>query len=165
MAAAKVEDVEQAIRSLGFFRTKARHLVQAARVVEERFGGRMPSSMDELLELPGIGRKSANLILSACFGKPGIIVDTHVLRACFRLGLYPRPLGNSGPDPAVMEARIAALLPEGRWTRFSHAVNRHGKFVCAARKPACVDAEAPSCPLLGLCPRLGLAAPRPRGRR
>jgi endonuclease III len=156
MARADAADVEAAIRSVGFFRTKARRLVLAARVVEERFGGRMPSSMEELLELPGIGRKSANLILSACFGKPGIIVDTHVLRACLRLGLYPSAPGGPAPDPAAVEARIARLVPEERWTRFSHAVNRHGKHVCAARKPACAEPRLPPCPLLGLCPRKGL---------
>jgi endonuclease III len=163
MARADVAEVEEAIRSVGFFRAKAGRLVQAARVVEERFGGRVPSTMDELLELPGIGRKSANLILSACFGEPGIIVDTHVLRACFRLGLYPAAPASAGPDPGVMEARIARLLPRERWTRFSHAVNRHGKNVCAARKPACEDPGRPACPLRGLCPRKGLR-PLPRRR-
>jgi endonuclease III len=156
MARARVEEVEEAIHSLGFFRTKARRLVEAARLIEERFGGAVPSSMEELLELPGIGRKSANLILSSCFGQPGIIVDTHVLRSCFRLGLNPGRSGGAGPDPAVMEERIALLLPRERWTRFSHAVNRHGKHTCGARAPACVDPGRPPCPLLGLCPRRGL---------
>jgi endonuclease III len=168
MSRARVEEVEEAIHSLGFFRTKARRLVEAARLIEERFGGRVPSSMEELLELPGIGRKSANLILSSCFGQPGIIVDTHVLRTCFRLGLYPDRPGApgpraSGPDPSVMEERIARLLPRERWTRFSHAVNRHGKHVCAARAPGCADPGKPPCPLLELCPRRGLE-PLPRRR-
>jgi endonuclease III len=167
MARAGVEEVEEAIHSLGFYRTKARRLVEAARIIEGRFGGRVPDTMEELLEIPGIGRKSANLILSSCFGQPGIIVDTHVLRSCFRLGLYPgRPGGSgpgaSGPDPAVMEERIARLLPRERWTRFSHAVNRHGKHTCRARAPACADPSRQSCPLMGLCPRRGLA-PLPRG--
>jgi len=157
MSRAREEEVEAAIRSLGFWRTKARRLVEAARLIEERFGGRVPSVMEELLELPGIGRKSANLILSSCFGKPGIIVDTHVLRACLRLGLYPEEPPPSGPDPEVLEARIAALLPEERWTAFSHAVNRHGKHVCEARKPACIDPGRESCPLRHLCPRRGLS--------
>jgi endonuclease III len=168
MARAEIEEVEGAIHSLGFFRTKARRLVEAARIIEERFGGSVPSSMEELLEIPGIGRKSANLILSSCFGQPGIIVDTHVLRSCLRLGLYPGRAAGSGPgasdpDPGVMEERIAWLLPRERWTRFSHAVNRHGKHTCRARAPVCADPAGPPCPLLGLCPRRGLE-PLPRRR-
>jgi endonuclease-3 len=151
MAAAPIAEVEEAIRSLGFFRTKARHLVEAARLIEGRFGGRVPDSMEELLELPGVGRKTANLVLSAAYGKPGIIVDTHVLRVCLRLGLGERR------DATDMEKRIALLVPPERQTRFSHAVNRHGKWVCTARKPACLPGSPlPPCPLLGLCPRVGL---------
>jgi endonuclease-3 len=151
LAAADVAEVEAVIHSLGFFRTKARHLVEAARIMESRFSGRVPDTMEELLELPGVGRKTANLVLSASFGQPGIIVDTHVLRVCLRLGLGEKP------DATAMEKRIAELLPREDWTRFSHAVNRHGKFVCVARKPACLpDSPRPPCPLLGLCPRIGL---------
>lgn len=151
MARADIGEVEAAIRSLGFFRVKARHLVEAARLIEERFGGEVPATMEELLELPGVGRKTANLVLSACFGEPGIIVDTHVLRVCLRLGL-----GNK-PDANYMEKRIALLMPKEAWTRFSHAVNRHGKFVCRARKPACsADSGLPPCPLADFCPRAGL---------
>jgi endonuclease III len=151
MAQADIAEVEAAIHSLGFFRTKARHLVEAAEIIRTRFGGKVPETMEELLELPGVGRKTANLVLSACFGKPGIIVDTHVLRVCLRLGLGEKP------DAADMEKRIAALLPKASWTRFSHAVNRHGKFVCVARKPACMPGSPlPPCPLWGLCPRIGL---------
>ncbi len=157
MSQARPEEVEAAIRSLGFWKTKARRLIEAARLIEGRFGGRVPGSMEELLELPGIGRKSANLILSACFGEPGIIVDTHVLRSCLRLGLYPEEPPSSGPDPEVLEARIAALLPKENWTAFSHAVNRHGKHVCGARKPACLDPGREACPLRNLCPRRGLS--------
>ena len=113
MAAARVEDVEAAIRSLGFFRVKARHLVEAAGILQQSFGGLVPSTMVELLQLPGVGRKTANLVLSACFGQPGIIVDTHVLRVCLRLGLGEKP------DADSMEKRIADLLPQDKWTRFS----------------------------------------------
>jgi endonuclease-3 len=152
MAAAKLEEVEMAIRSLGFYRTKARHLIGAAKLIEEKFAGKVPSTMEELLELPGVGRKTANLVLSACFGRPGIIVDTHVLRVCLRLGI------GSKSDATDMEKRIASLVPEERWTRFSYTVNRHGKFVCTARQPACIakNPTAP-CPLLKVCPRIGLA--------
>jgi endonuclease III len=151
MARAEIPEVEEAIHSLGFFRTKARHLVEAAAILEERFGGAVPASMEELLELPGVGRKTANLVLSAAYGQSGIIVDTHVLRVCLRLGLGERR------DATDMEKRIASLVPPEQRTRFSHAVNRHGKFVCTARKPACVPGSpSQPCPLLRLCPRVGL---------
>jgi endonuclease-3 len=151
MAAANVEEVEAVIQSLGFFRVKARHLVEAAKIIEERFGGKVPDTMEELLLLPGVGRKTANLVLSACFGQAGIIVDTHVLRTCLRLGL------GSKKDAKDMEKRIAELVPKERWTAFSHAVNRHGKYVCTARSPACVPGlTRPPCPLLSICPRIGL---------
>jgi endonuclease III len=151
MAGARVDEVEDAIHSLGFFHTKARHLVEAASLIEERFGGSVPSTMAELLSLPGVGRKTANLVLSACFGEPGIIVDTHVLRSCLRLGLGTRP------DADDMEKRIAELVPRENWTAFSYAVNRHGKFVCTARRPGCMpESPRPPCPLLALCPRIGL---------
>ena len=151
MARADPLEVEAVIRSLGFFRVKARHLVEAARIIEDRFGGRVPGTMEGLLELPGVGRKTANLVLSACFGQPGLIVDTHVLRTCLRLGLGDKD------DATYMEMRLAELLPSEEWTRFSYAVNRHGKFICRARKPACVFGSglAP-CPLIELCPRYGL---------
>ena len=151
MAKADPLEVEAVIRSLGFFRVKARHLVEAARIIEDRFGGQVPGTMEGLLELPGVGRKTANLVLSACFGQPGLIVDTHVLRSCLRLGLGERD------DATDMERRLAELLPIEEWTRFSYAVNRHGKFVCRARKPACaLGTELGPCPLLELCPRAGL---------
>ena len=151
MAQADPLEVEAAIRSLGFFRVKARHLVEAARIIEDRFGGQVPGTMEGLLELPGVGRKTANLVLSACFGQPGLIVDTHVLRTCLRLGLGDKD------DATHMEMRLAELLPSEEWTRFSYAVNRHGKFVCRARKPACaLGTELAPCPLLSLCPRVGL---------
>jgi endonuclease III len=151
MAAAELAEVEETIRSLGFFRTKARHLVESAKIIEERFGGAVPSSMEELLQLPGVGRKTANLVLSACYGRPGIIVDTHVLRTCLRLGLGKKR------DATDMEKQIATLVPQERWTRFSHAVNRHGKNVCKARKPACTpDSGLHPSPLQEICPRIGL---------
>jgi endonuclease-3 len=150
LASAQVGEVEEIIHSVGFFKTKARHLVETARLLDARWGGAIPGSMDELLELPGVGRKTANLVLSACHGEPGIIVDTHVLRVMLRLGFATRP------DPAAVEKAIASALPPDRWTAFSHAVNRHGKFVCRARKPDCVLAGAPACPLAAICPRIGL---------
>jgi len=151
MASAPLGEVETVIHSVGFFRTKARHLVQTAALLVERHGGRVPDSIDELVTLPGVGRKTANLVVSGCFGKPGIIVDTHVLRVCLRLGIADKA------DPGLVEREIAARVASGDWTRLSHALNRHGKHVCTARTPAC-----PACPLAGLCPRKGLPAAKRR---
>lgn len=144
--------VARAIFPVGFYRTKAAHILATCRILVDRFGGEVPSDLDALLELPGVGRKTANLVLSACFGQPGLIVDTHVLRASLRLGLAERP------DPTAVEARLALLLEPSMRTAFSHALNRHGKHVCRARRPACAAAwgEEEPCPLLALCPRVGL---------
>jgi endonuclease-3 len=147
MAAADIAAVETVIHSVGFYRTKARHLVETAKILEERCGGLVPSTMDELLSLPGVGRKTANLVISSCFGKPGIIVDTHVMRVALRLGIQDRA------DPTKIEATIGSKVPQERWTALSHALNRHGKHVCTARKPAC-----PTCPLEAICPRIGLSS-------
>lgn len=153
LSRADTGDVEGLIHSVGFFRTKSRHLVATAGILVERHAGTVPATIEELTALPGVGRKTANLVLSACFGEPGIIVDTHVLRVAGRLGLVDRP------DPGLVERRMAALVPRERWTRFSHALNRHGKHVCVARKPHCGD-----CPLGGICPRRGLGAGRNAAR-
>jgi len=141
LAGADAESVEECIHSLGFYRTKARHLVRLARILVDRFEGRVPSGMEEMLELPGVGRKTANLVASACFGRPGIIADTHFLRVCLRLGLI------ANRDPLAAERRIEVLIePEFR-TAFSHAANRHGKYICRARSPDC-----PGCALREICP-------------
>lgn len=162
LAAARVEEVEACIHSVGFFRTKARHLVEAAGRMVDEHGGEVPATMEGLLGLPGVGRKTANLVISACSGEPGIIVDTHVLRVCLRLGFEAKA------DPASVEKAIARWTPKENWTAFSHALNRHGKYCCTARKPACQGGEdiAP-CPLEALCPKIGLPGRggpgRPRG--
>lgn len=141
MMEAPLPAVEALVRSTGFYRTKTAHIVASARLIVERHGGRVPDTVEELVLLPGVGRKTANLVASLCYGKPGIVVDTHVKRAARRLGLCP------SDDPERVERSIAAALPEDRWTAFSFALNRHGKFVCTARKPRC-----PGCPLAPLCP-------------
>lgn len=150
MSRATLEHVETIIHSVGFFHTKARHLIQCSSIICERHGGKVPSEFDELLKLPGVGRKTANLVASACFGTPGVIVDTHVLRVALRLGIH------GSRDPEAVEMKIRNLVPEKDLTSFSHALNRHGKFVCRARNPQCL-VSGPPCPLLGLCPRIGLA--------
>lgn len=146
MAKACLAELEEAIRSIGFWKTKARHLRESASMIVAEHKGRVPDSMEELLALPGVGRKTANLVLSSCFDRPGIIVDTHVLRVAQRLGIADKA------DPALVEKVIAANVPEESWTRLSHAINRHGKHVCRARNPDC-----PACPLASFCPRKGLA--------
>lgn len=149
MAAAEIADVETLIHSVGFFRTKAKHLVLTARKLTLEHSGHVPRRMEEMLELPGVGRKTANLVLSACFGSPGIIVDTHVMRVACRLGLH------ESKNPGAIEAVIRANLGEEHHTAFSHALNRHGKYLCTARSPACLR-EAGLCPLEAVCPKTGL---------
>ncbi|MFH2115636.1 MAG: endonuclease III [Spirochaetota bacterium] len=141
MAIANIAELETLIRSTGFYHTKAANIVAASRMLMKSFGGRVPESIEELVRLPGVGRKTANLVVSACFGKPGIVVDTHVLRIARRLGIAQTD------DPARSERLIAASINPERWTAFSHALNRHGKFICTARKPKC-----PECVLKTDCP-------------
>ncbi len=150
LAAAPLSDLEAVVKSTGFYHAKARYLSESARLVVERFGGAVPPSIDELLLLPGVGRKTANLVASACFDAPGLIVDTHVSRVCLRLGM------SKDRDPLRIERILADALPPARWTAASHALNRLGKLVCDARKPAC-----PSCPVAADCPSRG-TAPRSR---
>lgn len=161
MAGAELSELESLIHSVGFFRTKAFHLVEASRRLLAEFGGSVPGSIEELLTLPGVGRKTANLVASSCAGTPGIIVDTHVLRVALRLGLHERR------DAEAVERRIAELCPREGWTAYSHALNRHGKHCCTARAPACLRLSPPAkdrsaggigetCPLEDLCPRKGL---------
>jgi len=146
LASADPVRVRDIIHSTGFYLTKARNIVATARIIEERYSGRVPGTIEELVELPGVGRKTANLVVSACFGTPGIIVDTHVLRAARRLGIAPTD------DPARSERMIADAVPREHWTAFSYAINRHGKHVCRARKPDCG-----ACPVRDLCPSAGMA--------
>jgi endonuclease-3 len=149
MAAAEVTEVEVLIHSVGFFRTKAKHLVQSARILTGEWGGKVPPSLEELLVLPGVGRKTANLVLSACFGMPGIIIDTHAMRVSLRLGLHDKKV------PEAIEAVIRNNLAEAHHTAFSHALNRHGKHLCTARSPICFR-TAGLCPLEFLCPKTGV---------
>jgi endonuclease-3 len=140
-AVADVAAVEALVRTTGFYHTKAAHIIAASRMIIEEFGGMVPQTIEDLIHLPGVGRKTANLVVSVCFGKPGIVVDTHVLRTARRLGLAPTD------NPTVSERMIAAAIPESHWTAFSFALNRHGKYVCRARKPLCVE-----CAVQTLCP-------------
>jgi len=144
-AKANLADVEALVRTTGFYHAKAAHIMATAKMIIETFGGRVPETLEDLVRLPGVGRKTANLVVSVCFGKPGIVVDTHVLRTARRLGLA------STDNPAICERMIAAAIPQSQWTAFSYALNRHGKYVCRARKPLCAE-----CPVRLLCPSAGL---------
>ena len=138
LPAGRVEDL---IRSTGFFRNKARNLKAAAARIRAEHGGRLPDTLDELTALPGVGRKTANVILGNAWGVPGFPVDTHVGRLARRLGLTPHE------DPVKVEMDLCALAPPERWTRLSHQLIQHGRLICQARKARCEDCElAPDCP-------------------
>lgn len=146
LADARIEDVEPLIHSTGFFRNKARSIMGAARAIVEEHGGQVPSSMDELTKLPGVGRKTANVVLGNAFGRnEGIVVDTHVRRVTNRLGL------TGSDDPEVIEQDLMPVVPKKDWTIFSHRVIDHGRTICHARKPLCDE-----CPLADLCPSAGV---------
>lgn len=149
-AAADPSELERAIHSTGFFRAKAKSIRGMAAALLERHAGEVPRTMEELTALPGVGRKTANVVLGNAFGIPGIIVDTHFLRVTHRLGLTKHA------DPEKVEADLAALVPREAWTEFSHLITHHGRRTCDARKPKC-DA----CALAELCPE---GARRARGR-
>jgi endonuclease-3 len=141
LARAEASEVEEIIRSTGFFRAKTRSLVGLARGLVERHGGEVPRSMEPLVKLPGIGRKTANVVLGHAFDvNEGIAVDTHVLRVAGRLGLV------EGNDPVKVEAQLMDLIPRERWTRTTDLVIFHGRKICDARRPLCG-----TCPLFTLC--------------
>lgn len=139
-ARASLSDLENAFHATGFFRQKAKSIQQICQVLEEKYGGRVPASQDDLVKLPGIGRKTANVVLGNAFGIPGITVDTHVSRVAARLGLTRQK------DPVKIEFDLMPLVPQAQWTRFSHQMIRHGREICQAKKPRC-----PECPLLPYC--------------
>ena len=141
LAAAAPSELEEIIRSTGFFRAKAKSLIGFAKGLVERHASQVPRTMAELVPLPGIGRKTANVVLGHAFGvNEGIAVDTHVLRVTNRLGLA------SGDDPLKIEAQLMALVPRERWTRTTDLLIFHGRKVCDARRPACG-----ACPLFPVC--------------
>lgn len=139
MAGARIEHLEEIIRPVGLFHNKARHLAALARVVEEIYQGQVPENLEELMHLPGVGRKSANVILAVGFGKPGLGVDTHVQRVANRLGL------TNCKNPAKTELALKALLPEEVWSKTHHLLIFHGRRVCRARKPNCAGCVVEGC--------------------
>ncbi|CAO0820344.1 endonuclease III [Desulfarculales bacterium] len=141
MAQADLEELMELIRSTGFYRNKAKSILGAARTLVESHGGQVPGSLEELVRLPGVGRKTANVVLGDTFGIPGITVDTHVGRVAKRLGLTQED------DPVKVEFQLMDLVPKKRWILFSHQVILHGRQVCQAKKPRCSE-----CPLSPHCP-------------
>jgi endonuclease III len=140
-------EIETIIMSTGFFRAKTTSIIGMAQAVCERFGGEVPGRLKDLVTLPGVGRKTANVVLGNAFGVPGITVDTHVGRLTRRFGW------TTEVDPVKVETDIAALIPRREWTLLSHRVIWHGRRVCHSRKPACgACALAPLCPSFGLGP-------------
>ncbi len=144
-AHADQQELEKAIQSTGFFRNKARNIKACCKAIVEKHGGEVPGTLDELVPLAGIGRKTANVILGNAFGVPGITVDTHVGRLSRRLGL------TAEEDPVKVEFALMKLVPKNQWTMFSHRLIFHGRQVCQARKPAC-----DRCTLAALCPKVGV---------
>ncbi len=152
LATARPGEVERLIRPTGFYRQKTRSIQAAARDVVERFGGRVPSTLEDLTSLHGVARKTANVVLGIAFGVPGLTVDTHMQRVNRRLGL------TSHEDPVKIERDLMALVPEEEWTPYSLRVIHHGRVCCDARRPECER-----CPIRGDCPwptsRAGRAHP------
>lgn len=145
LAKAGPGEIEEAVRSTGFYRNKAKALRDLSAVLVERHGGRVPRTMEALTALPGVGRKTASILLGACFGVPALPVDTHVGRVSFRLGL------TASKDPVRIEEDLARAVPRESWWDFATRLGWHGRRVCVARKPRC-----PQCGLAAVCPKRGL---------
>jgi len=145
MAAAAAEELEELIRSTGFFRNKARNLIGCARALIEDHNGRVPGQLDALVNLPGVGRKTANVVLGNAFAIPGMVVDTHVKRISRRLGWSRQE------DPVQIERDLCRVLPKREWTQAGHLLIAHGRAVCKAPIPWCSR-----CPVIDLCPQTGV---------
>jgi endonuclease-3 len=140
-ADADIEQIEDGIRSTGFYHNKAANIKGACTAINERFGGKVPDTLEQLVQLPGVGRKTANCVLGGAFGKPGITCDTHVIRLSRRLGL------SANRDPVKLEFDLMEIVPQKSWTLFSNLLISLGRNVCKARKPDCQN-----CPISKYCP-------------
>ncbi|WP_299461777.1 endonuclease III [uncultured Gimesia sp.] len=146
LAASQQADVEKIVYPLGFFRAKATNIRKMALALTEQYDGEVPRTLKELVALPGVGRKTANVVLGTAFGIPsGVVVDTHVKRICNIFGL------TTSKNPEIIERDLIEVLPKSEWIDFSHRVILHGRATCVARKPRCTE-----CGLLKICPRMGL---------
>jgi len=140
-AKADIKEIENNIKSTGFYRNKASSIKKACTDIDYKYAGSVPDTMDELVGLAGVGRKTANVVLGGAFGKPAITCDTHVIRLSRRLGL------SANHDPVKLEFDLAEIVPKNRWTLFSNLLIFHGRNICRARKPDC-----PNCPISKYCP-------------
>lgn len=146
LASARPRELEDYIHSIGFYRNKAKNIIACCKQLIDKHGGEVPATLEELVSLPGVGRKTANVLLGDAFGVPGITVDTHVSRLSQRLGLTAQQL------PEKIERDLMELIPKKQWTTFSHRMIFHGRQVCHARRPLCE-----SCALQKICPKIGIA--------
>jgi endonuclease-3 len=136
--------LEEDIRPTGFYKAKARHLIRCGQALVDRFGGHVPKTMEELVTLPGVGRKTANVVLGNCFGVQSVVVDTHVKRVSRRLGLVHTD------DPEKIETALQGIIPKTNWTKSSHQLLLHGRHICTARAPKCRECRLnPVCPWEG----------------
>lgn len=142
---AKLEDVERYIKSCGFYHDKAKSIIGMAQMIKSDFGGEVPDNIDDLVKLPGVGRKTANLIVGDIYGKSAVVVDTHCIRITNRLGLV------SGKDPVKIEKELRAILPPDKSNDFCHRLVLHGRAVCSARKAKCDE-----CVLSDICKKVGI---------
>lgn len=140
IASLTVEELQQMIKRIGMYRTKARNVLSLAQIIRDQYGGKVPGDYEKLVQLPGVGRKTANVVLANGFGEQRIAVDTHVFRVANRIGLVEEP------DVLKTELSLMKALPKDKWTRMHHALIWHGRRVCDARRPRCGD-----CGLNGLC--------------
>ncbi len=154
-ATVRQEVFENEIRSTGFFRAKAKNIIACCQILVAQHGGEVPSSMEELVRLPGVGRKTANVVLGSAFGKSeGIVVDTHVRRLTYLLGL------TKSTDPVTIEQDLMQIVPRSAWIDLPHLLIWHGRKICRARKPLCGE-----CVLSDVCPSAEVPHPPQRGRR
>jgi len=147
LAAIDDAELQEIIRTTGFYRNKAKSIKAAAKLIVEKHNGKVPGTLDELIQLPGVARKTANVVLGECFDTPGITVDTHVGRLSRRMGFTKED------DPVKVERDLHTLIPQEDWTIFSHRMIWHGRQICIARKPKC-----DVCPLADVCPKIGVEA-------
>lgn len=145
LAMADVTELEEIVRPTGFFRNKAKNILGCAKALMEKHGGEVPRGMAELTALPGVGRKTANVVLGNIFDTPGMVVDTHVKRLARRFGW------TDAEDPLKIEQDLCRLLPAKKWTNTSHVLILHGRALCKAPTPLCSN-----CPVVSLCPRIGV---------
>jgi endonuclease-3 len=146
MAQADLAEIEELIRTTGFFRNKALSILETSRALIENHGGKVPQNLDQLVALRGVGRKTANVVLGVAYGVPGLVVDTHVGRLSRRMGFTPEM------DPIKVEHRMMEIVPREMWTPYAHLLIDHGRAICTARKAMCSE-----CPIVRFCPKIGVA--------